>query len=57
MTFLFMFIFVILEVSNLNWLFCKAQNAAYSRDAKSISSAITVMLILLYTFVVTGGKL
>lgn len=57
MTVLFMFIFTILEVSNLNWLFYKAQNATCPRDAKSISSAITGMLILLYTFVVTGGKL
>lgn len=57
MTFLFMFIFTILEVLNLNWLFHKAQNSTYPRDAKSISSAITGMLILLYTFVVTGGKL
>lgn len=57
MTFLFMFIFTILEVLNLNWLFYKAQNATYPRDAKSISAAITVMLILLYTIVITGGKL
>ena len=57
MTFLFMIIFTILEVRNLNWLFYKAKNAAYPRDAKSISSAITGMLILLYTFVVTGVKL
>lgn len=57
MTVLFMIIFTILEVLNLNWLFRKAQNATYSRDAKSISSAITCMLILLYTIIVTGGKL
>ena len=57
MTCVFMFIFTILEISNLNWLFFKSQNATYPRDAKSISSAITGMLILLYTAVVTGGKL
>ena len=57
MTYVFMFIFTILEISNLNWLFYKAQNATYPRDVKSISSAITAMLILLYTFIVTRGEL
>lgn len=57
MTCVFMFIFTILEISNLNWLFFKSQDATYPRDAKSISSAIAAMLILLYTIVVTRGEL
>lgn len=57
MTFLFMLIFTILEVLNLNWLFYKAQNATYPRTVKSISVAVASMLTLLYTIVITGGKL